>query len=419
MRPAEETLWSRDFLSGYWGGFRERLYKKGLDVTLAFIGETWSTVDGGRKEDTANNEVGVISFDFYPHKNGKSMGGQVHNTYSLLLGPSAQTQNVGSLNTIYYSDAPADAFRMFELWYGQKFKNNTLEVRAGKIYPWVLLGACRSSCLFSNGAFNYPSFLGFGLQATYFAAPLGVMARWNARPDVVFIAQVQDGYDDEGGGFANKNGIKVKLGKTEGAEATFEGSYRPNQLPKDTGYPGNYRFGVQLHTGKFFDRYTNAAGGPLGVFGGDPKQVTGDYAVYFIGEQQVSRESALGQGKIQGLTLFGKVGAAPKSVNTISFYTSVGSFYQGLIPKRNWDVVGLAFAYSKVSDAVQRFEADRQRNIPDRILPDYEGVLEFTYSAEITPWWMFVLDLQRILHPGGSRVLKDATVVGLSLRIGI
>jgi porin len=54
---------------------------------------------------------------------------------------------------------------------------------------------------------------------------------------------------------------------------------------------------------------------------------------------------------------------------------------------------------------------------------DYEAVLEVSYQAHISPWWILQPDLQLIAHPGGSvappfqappaRPIPSALVIGL------
>jgi porin len=54
---------------------------------------------------------------------------------------------------------------------------------------------------------------------------------------------------------------------------------------------------------------------------------------------------------------------------------------------------------------------------------DYEAVIEITYRANMTPWWVLQPDLQVVLHPGGhiaaplaapaTRPIPNALVLGL------
>jgi len=50
-------------------------------------------------------------------------------------------------------------------------------------------------------------------------------------------------------------------------------------------------------------------------------------------------------------------------------------------------------------------------------IPDYEMTVEVTYQIVLAPWWSVQPDFQYIFHPGGSKALKDAVVVGLRTQI--
>ena len=76
------------------------------------------------------------------------------------------------------------------------------------------------------------------------------------------------------------------------------------------------------------------------------------------------------------------------------------------------------------SGELRRFdrEAIRFTGI-DRPVRDYEAVLEVTYRARISPWWILQPDLQLIAHPGGhtapafpgspARPIPNALILGL------
>ena len=45
--PAQKSIWEQDTLTGDWGGARTALKDKGIDLTLVYIGETFSVLSGG------------------------------------------------------------------------------------------------------------------------------------------------------------------------------------------------------------------------------------------------------------------------------------------------------------------------------------------------------------------------------------
>src|SRR5579871_4979407 len=51
MPPAaSDDLWTRDKLTGDWGGARTALSQRGIDVTLNYIGETFGMAAGGFRQ---------------------------------------------------------------------------------------------------------------------------------------------------------------------------------------------------------------------------------------------------------------------------------------------------------------------------------------------------------------------------------
>lgn len=85
-----------------------------------------------------------------------------------------------------------------------------------------------------------------------------------------------------------------------------------------------------------------------------------------------------------------------------------GLTYQGLIPRRENDTVGVAVAYGKLSrGAVQALSEDGARD------PGYEIGLEATYQVQVTPWFDVQPNVQTIIRPGGTADFGNALVLGV------
>jgi porin len=102
----------------------------------------------------------------------------------------------------------------------------------------------------------------------------------------------------------------------------------------------------------------------------------------------------------------------PEEQNFIDFAVEAGLVYKGLIPGRDEDTIGLAYAHLNISD-----DFDRATAAPGVPSLDYEGIIELTYNAQITPWLSVQPDVQYIMHPGGSNAQSDAWAVGLRASI--
>ena len=112
--------------------------------------------------------------------------------------------------------------------------------------------------------------------------------------------------------------------------------------------------------------------------------------MYFIADQMVYRvpqpvscptiansgkQTAAASRTDKGLGIFTHIGLAPPNSSVINFYVEGGLNYKGLIPTRDNDVLGVAFAYGHLRNNSQ--DSDGSSN------PGYEIVLETTYQIDL------------------------------------
>jgi porin len=105
----------------------------------------------------------------------------------------------------------------------------------------------------------------------------------------------------------------------------------------------------------------------------------------------------------KGLGIFTHIGFAPRSSSLMNFYIDGGLNYKGLIPTRDNDVLGVAFAYGHLNNN----PGDNEESS----FPGYEMVFETTYQIELTPWLTFQPDFQYVIHPSGTDI-ANALVLG-------
>lgn len=400
QRPENPAFWTQDFLTGNWGGQRDRLYDKGIDLYTLQIVDAYVQPTGGQSQSSAVNSLTLVGTDLHTDRLGWWPNGQIHVTAALIETESLARDSIGALNSTYFNDAPTNGARLFEVWYGQKFNNNRGEVRVGTLYPFVRIASNQPSSMFTNTAFDYPHFLGttpdLGMSLPYAAAPFGVQFSYNISPEIFFIGQLSDGFQDPSGGIENYRNISIGLNAEEGMEGILELSYKPNQR---TGLAGNYKAGVQFHTGRFNINNT---------LNPDTTQ-WGNGAIYAMADQRLYAES---DSRTQGLTGFLKTVYTPyEDINTVDFHAAGGLSYEGLIPQRDRDVLGFAIAYNQISGGLR--DADRAAGTSVRRA---ETVAEMIYSADLAPWWTLIGSVQYIIDPGGYSDREDALVLGLSSR---
>jgi porin len=172
---------------------------------------------------------------------------------------------------------------------------------------------------------------------------------------------------------------------TSYAEATFRGTpFR--------GLPGALRVGVTRD------------GAELPVFGRDGS-TRGRLSAYLSADQRLYAEAAGGD---QGLGVFARAGVTDGRVSRIERFWSAGLQYDGLLPCRDSDVLGLAFYQTVPSD---RYRAD--------VDPSFgrETGVELYYRIALTPWLALTPDLQWIHAPGGHADAPDDVVLVLRFRV--
>ena len=422
--PGDTTgdLWNRDFLTGNWDGTRDALYSQGIDLYLIHIGDYYGVVDGGLRTGFHYNSLTLAGTDLFTSRLGWWSGGQFHLTAAQIQGTSIGRDYAGAMNSVYFNDPIRFGARLFELWYGQTFTDNKGDFRIGTMFPFVRIGSSMPASVLTNTSFDYPTFLGtapsVGLSSAYAAAPFGVQVSYNLNPDVYVISQVSDGYQDPSGGIDNYQNLRVDLNSREGAEGIVELGYKLNQRRDAKGLPGNYKVGWQFHTGIFDNNHLNATGASLAVAGGTGREQRGNSAFYVMMDQMLTQESDKGSGRYCGLSMFLKFTATPnQDVNLVSSNWAAGLEYEGALPSRNHDILALGVSSTRFSDGIRDYDRDHLAIDPTGGVRDSEGVLELAYAAEIAPWWVAIVSLQRIRHPSGFSTRPDATVIGLSNRI--
>ena len=114
----------------------------------------------------------------------------------------------------------------------------------------------------------------------------------------------------------------------------------------------------------------------------------------------------------QGLRWFSWFHYAPSYTGLRPFYFSTGLIYKGLIPTRDEDQLGVAFAYGNFSE----FNQDNQA-AANRPVQTYEAGLEFDYRIQLNKWALVQPFVQYIIRPGGAGLVDNATVLGMYFRV--
>ena len=105
----------------------------------------------------------------------------------------------------------------------------------------------------------------------------------------------------------------------------------------------------------------------------------------------------------RALGFFARGVAAPSDRSEVDRYADAGITFRGPLARRPEDIVGLAFAYGRISpDAAANDRALAALTGAPMPIRDYEAAIELTYRWKLAESWFIQPDLQYIFHPGGN-----------------
>jgi porin len=198
-----------------------------------------------------------------------------------------------------------------------------------------------------------PTFPAPALGASVMAAP------WQS---VSFGVGFYEGAPRIGG-----SGLDTFFDGTRGYFSIVEAAWKPS-LGEDHRLPGDYRVGFWYHTGWF------AQTGP----GANPETRHGNYGFYLQMSQAIYKKKGAAPPEPE-LGVFLQIGWSPSDRNAITRYMGAGLQYQGMLPGRPLDTLGLGVS--------QTWLVDDNRETP-------LVSLELFYCVQIFPWLGVQPDIQ-------------------------
>jgi len=421
-KSALSEWWNGRYASGNWFGVRDSLIDRGVDIRVNWRANFLAIVDGGLQQRGGfDQEINFdLNLDFakltqVENLEGLSFTGNVRwreadysvNQYSGTDGtfrPSAYTGGFGwRFRKAYFTYTTPELFGIPKFltlsggWQvptdlflvqpeSKLFVNQTIRTAKG-INPNVPWGGSFSTW---GGYIKLePTDWAYAQSGLYLAYPFGTDPNNNG---LAFAGYRRD-LPLNGLYSITELGVTPKIG--------------PEQLPGK--YAAGFIFWGQENIG----------------FDGVPYD--GRLQFYWQADQQLFRERSIApkpvydskggknvvsverpKGDDQGLYWFSTLNFAPPANNVVQFYALGGLVYKGLIPGRDRDQTGVAFAYGDYSfDSASR---DRSRGTAPRT---YQAVLEFDYRIQINRFAYVQPVLQYIIRPGARGLVANDTIIGL------
>ena len=396
-----------DHLTGDWFGARTKLEDAGIDINLTFVNIYQVNVHGGADTKDAQRFDGLYDLDVTLdlEKLFKLKGGQV---YALAEGGYGNglegAGKIGDLFGVNYNVIGYRSVDLIQLWYQQNLFDDKLQLRLGKIDMTGTFECRGCPVSFDGNRFandEYAQFINGALvnnpTIPFPDEGLGAIAHFSPLEWFYTSVGVADAQADR-----RETGFNT----TFHDEAYFLGMYEFGfvpHIPTAKGpLVGAYRFGLWYDPQPRERYYDNPAGDRPARFHRD------NLGFYTSFDQTVYRENSESD---QGLGLFFRYGFTPGDTNIIEHFWSIGGQYQGLIPKRDNDVLGFGVAQGLLSNELGYY---------DDTTPGRETVMELYYNIQITEWLHLTPDIQYIFNPGGiEHAGHDVTVMGLRLWLSL
>lgn len=391
-----------EYLTGNWGGFRDKMIEAGINVNVDLFSVYQINAHGGKDTKDAQRITGDynlhLAFDlekllklkgayFYIRGQG-GFGNGLDGTDKIgdVFGVSGETVGYRSMDVV-------------EAWYHQNLYDGKVQFRLGKIDMSGTID-CRGCPLsidgnayandartqfLNNALVNNPTipFPDMGLGAMTYFTPV----EW-----FYMTAGVADAQADY-----RKTGFSTAFHDEDYFVSMYEFGFTPAIPTRKGPLDGAYRFGL-WYDPQPKEMYFNDLNGELPA-----RYKRDDVGFYTSFNQMVYRENNQDD---QGLGLFFRYGYAHSDANFLEHFWSIGGQYQGLVPTRDDDVLGLGVAQGFMTSDLAYY---------DGYNPGRETVFELYYAIKITKWLTLSPDVQYIMDPGANHDGRDTTVLGLRL----
>jgi len=423
-KPSPMMCWLMgDTATGDWGGVRTTLADRGVEIFGGYTAEVWGNTTGGLKHGSVYTGLLDFGVNLDLEKSVGWQGASLNTTWLWLSGRDASEDLVGNFLTVS-NIAGFNTLRMLELWFQQNLLDDKISLRFGQLTADSEFVISDYGGTFINSTFGWPPFLYTNLPAGGPGYPMGTLGArlaltpvdWFTFQTAVFQGNV---YDQN----VNRQGFRWRLDGENGFLFLNEAQTRWNHRDEETGLPGQLKAGMWIQTGQLADTLAENTN-------------SGNYGWYFVLDQMLYREPSAGlpapcgkskdaksvvdskgsksfkapvslEKSDQGLGFFGRIAFTKEDRNFMNFYFEAGLTYKGLIPTRDNDVIGLAFAYAQLGNTARNSLVSE-----GSVGVGAEMVLELTYQAQITKWLVIQPDLQYIINPGGTQDLNNALVIG-------
>jgi porin len=362
QRATASGLWARARAAGQ--AMRQKLAQRGIVLSFNYTGEVFYSYRLEPDKVTPYRDLTNLRIDIDTEKLGLWPGGEifVNGEWSYGRGINVVAADVAfpisSIEARNFAQVSEYGLKQ-DLWGG------AVQFIVGKQDVNTIFCVNDYGNLLVNNSYiqiptvPLPTFPAPGLGATIIASPAKQLS---------FGMGFYEGAPRIGG-----SGFDTFFDSSRGYFSMAEAAWKPG-LGEDHHLPGDYRLGFWYHTG------------PFPGTGDESRTFKGNYGLYLLMDQTLYKKKGSDPAD-KGLGVFVQFGWAPSDRNQVTGYASAGLQYQGIVPNRPRDILGLATSQTWITDG------------------EHEQMLvsgELFYLVQITSWLGIQPDIQYFYRAKGE-----------------
>lgn len=397
VAKAEEPNYAEHNILGDWGGYRQTLHDRGIDVHANYLVEYAHNINGGLKKADAYADQFHLDSDFDLGKLWRLSGGSFHVAINQRNGYGLESRaGINDLLEVQEIQGRGHVARLTQLYYQQKLFDDVIDFKIGRMDPGAAAGFMGFDCSFQNliGCGSLPGYVSNG----WYTWPIGQYgAVLTVNPSKEWYVRV-GALDSNPRNLTNAQGLNpVTPGGWKNTltigELGWQSSLGKEQLA------GNWAIGGWRNSANYPDLFLSRNGQPQTVTGPDSQALirSSETGAYFLARQQVTKNARGG-----GLTVFGNLVQSDENTDSTDQIVEVGAFYTAPFNGRERDRIGVLLARAHVSSqTANRIRFQNSGAVSPTPIPEYQYTAEINYNFRVSPGIFLLPNLQYIGHPGG------------------
>nr|WP_242008518.1 carbohydrate porin [Acetobacter ghanensis] len=393
--------------------FRERLQKKGFAFSFTYKGEAMGNINGGirRGMDYVHELTLQMNFDL-----GKMAGLEGWSVHTLLMNRAGREVSHDMVGEYYvnlmevYGLSGHVVAHLVDLYAEKQFLNNRMDITFGRMSLTHVFATSPLICSFMVTC-SAPVALkldpGFSV---YPKATWGARVRFRPTRDTMIQLGAYQVSPLNGNPSGWSWGSEDTTGLMLPVELTWQPFLTRNRLP------GHYVFGYAHDT----SRYADALGSkPASLLAQPGMERSAPMDIFwFEGDQMIYRMGGRNQ-MAGGYLMAGYIHNTPH-VSSISDEAYAGLSFNGLIPSRLTDRLGIMYSWYHVSDRKrlgQTYALDAGLSLGSQVRgPQTDShVIEAYYAIDAVPGVTVQPEFEYMVRPGETSHIPDAALVGLKV----